>query len=164
MRWRATPARSSRLGCETDFVARTDEFQRFAKQLAAVAIEAGADAVEALGAATLDGESVAQRIAAVAGKLGENVVCKRVARLTEPDGLVGGYVHAGGKLGVLVGVAHDRARRRRRDGGEGGLDARRSGRPVARRARPRRRSGATCWRANANSSPSRPRRPASPRR
>ena len=92
------------LGCETDFVARTDEFQRFAKQLAAVAIEAGADGVEALGAATLDGESVAQRIAAVAGKLGENVVCKRVARLNEPGGLVGGYVHAGGKLGVLVAL------------------------------------------------------------
>jgi elongation factor Ts len=92
------------IGCETDFVARTDEFQRFAQQLAAVAVQAGADTVEALGAAALDGESVAQRIAAVAGKLGENVVCKRVARLTVPGGLVGGYVHAGGKLGVLVAL------------------------------------------------------------
>ena len=92
------------IGCETDFVARTDEFQRFAQQLAAVAVQAGADTAEALGAAALDGESVAQRIAAVAGKLGENVVCKRVARLTVPGGLVGGYVHAGGKLGVLVAL------------------------------------------------------------
>lgn len=92
------------IGCETDFVARTDEFQRFAQQLAAVAVHAGADTLEALGAAALDGESVAQRIAAVAGKLGENVVCKRVARLTAPGGLVGGYVHAGGKLGVLVAL------------------------------------------------------------
>jgi elongation factor Ts len=92
------------IGCETDFVARTDEFQRFAQQLAAVAVQAGADTAEALGAAALDGESVAQRVAAVAGKLGENVVCKRVARLTVPGGLVGGYVHAGGKLGVLVAL------------------------------------------------------------
>jgi elongation factor Ts len=92
------------IGCETDFVARTDEFQRFAKQLATVAIAAGADGVETLGAATLDGESVAQRISAVAAKLGENVVCKRVARLSVPGGLVGGYVHAGGKLGVLVAL------------------------------------------------------------
>jgi len=92
------------IGCETDFVARTDEFQRFAEQLAAVAVQAGTDTAEALGAATLDGESVAQRIAAVAGKLGENVVCKRVARLKVPGGLVGGYVHAGGKLGVLVAL------------------------------------------------------------
>ncbi len=92
------------IGCETDFVARTDEFQQFARKLAAVAAQASADTVEALGAATLDGESVAQRIGAVAGKLGENVVCKRVARLAAPGGLVGGYVHAGGKLGVLVSL------------------------------------------------------------
>ncbi|MBS1105723.1 MAG: tsf [Deltaproteobacteria bacterium] len=92
------------IGCETDFVARTDEFQQFARKLAAVAAQTGAETGEALGAATLDGESVAQRIGAVASKLGENVVCKRVARLAVPGGLVGGYVHAGGKLGVLVSL------------------------------------------------------------
>jgi elongation factor Ts len=92
------------IGCETDFVARTDEFQSFAQQLAAVAAQAGAESPEALGAATLDGEPVAQRIAAVAAKLGENVLCKRVARLSVSGGLVGGYVHAGGKLGVLVAL------------------------------------------------------------
>ena len=92
------------IGCETDFVARTDEFQHFANQLAAVAAQSGADSPEALGAAPLDGETVAQRIVAVAAKLGENVLCKRVARLAAPGGLVGGYVHAGGKLGVLVAL------------------------------------------------------------
>ncbi len=92
------------IGCETDFVARTDEFQHFAQQLATVAVASGADSVEALGAATLDGETVGDRIVAVASKLGENVVCKRVARLAVSGGLVGGYVHAGGKLGVLVAL------------------------------------------------------------
>jgi len=92
------------IGCETDFVARTDEFQHFAQQLAAVAAKAGAESPEALGAAMLDGESIAQRIAAVAAKLGENVLCKRVSRLAVSGGLVGGYVHAGGKLGVLVAL------------------------------------------------------------
>ncbi|MCX5739474.1 MAG: translation elongation factor Ts [Proteobacteria bacterium] len=92
------------IGCETDFVARTDEFQLFAQQLAAVAAKSGAESPESLGAETLDGESVAQRIAAVAAKLGENVLCKRVARLAVSGGLVGGYVHAGGKLGVLVAL------------------------------------------------------------
>ena len=92
------------IGCETDFVARTDEFQHFAQQLAAVAAKAGAESPEALSAATLDGESVAQRISALASKLGENVLCKRVARLAVEGCLVGGYVHAGGKLGVLVAL------------------------------------------------------------
>jgi elongation factor Ts len=92
------------IGCETDFVARTDEFQLFAQRLAAVAAKSGAESPESLGAETLDGESVTQRIAAVAAKLGENVLCKRVARLAVSGGLVGGYVHAGGKLGVLVAL------------------------------------------------------------
>jgi elongation factor Ts len=92
------------IGCETDFVARTDEFQTFAQQIAEAAANSGADTVEALGAAPLAGETVAQRVVAIASKLGENVVCKRVARLTASGGLVGGYVHAGGKLGVLVGL------------------------------------------------------------
>jgi elongation factor Ts len=93
------------MGCETDFVARTDEFQRIARVVAEVAAaDPKAGDVEGLGAAAMEGETVAARIAAAAGKLGENVVLKRVARLEAPDGLVGGYVHAGGKLGVLVGM------------------------------------------------------------
>jgi elongation factor Ts len=93
------------LGCETDFVARTDEFQRIARAVAAVAAgDAKAGDVDGLAAAAMEGETVGARIAAAAGKLGENVVLKRVARLEAPGGLVGGYVHAGGKLGVLVGL------------------------------------------------------------
>jgi elongation factor Ts len=93
------------LGCETDFVARTDDFQGLARTVAeAAAGDPKADSVEALGAAALEGETVAERIVAAAGKLGENIVLKRVARLEVPGGLVGGYVHAGGKLGVLVGL------------------------------------------------------------
>ncbi|MCL4684941.1 elongation factor Ts [Myxococcota bacterium] len=93
------------LGCETDFVARTDDFQKLAHEIAALAAaDPDLTSSEALGAAPLDGETVAGRVAAVAGTLGENVVLKRVARLEEPDGIVGGYVHAGGKLGVLVAL------------------------------------------------------------
>ena len=93
------------IGCETDFVARTDEFQRIARAVAQVAAaDPGAGDVDGLAAAAMEGESVAARLAAAAGKLGENVVLKRVARLEAPGGLVGGYVHAGGKLGVLVGL------------------------------------------------------------
>jgi elongation factor Ts len=93
------------LGCETDFVARTDDFQKFAQQLAQLAATSGADSPEALARATLDGVSVDERVKAVAAKLGENVIVKRVGRLAAPDGgLAGGYVHAGGKLGVVVAL------------------------------------------------------------
>lgn len=91
------------LGCETDFVARTDDFQQFAHQLAKVAAASGASTIAALDAATLDGAPVAERVKSVGGKLGENVVVKRVGLLRAPaGGTTGGYVHAGGKLGVAV--------------------------------------------------------------
>ncbi len=92
------------VGCETDFVARTDEFGALGDALAqAVADDAGADAPEALLELSVDGEKLADRVIAAIAKLGENVLVKRVARLSvDGDGVASGYVHAGGKLGVLV--------------------------------------------------------------
>lgn len=93
------------LGCETDFVARTGDFLGLAESLAAaVARDASVDGPDALLALKIDGETVDDRIKAAIAKLGENVVVKRTARLETNGGLAGGYVHAGGKLGVLVGI------------------------------------------------------------
>jgi elongation factor Ts len=94
------------LGCETDFVARTDAFAGLGDRLARAAAEDPRLAtVDALLAAPLDGEKAQDRIVAAIATLGENVVLKRVARVAVESGVVGGYVHAGGKLGVLVGLA-----------------------------------------------------------
>ena len=104
------------LGCETDFVARTDDFFALGERLAAVvAADAALDSVEALLATSIDGERAEDRVKAAIAKLGENVVVKRVARLAVGSGVVGGYVHAGGKLGVLVALEST--------GGGAGLDA-----------------------------------------
>jgi elongation factor Ts len=93
------------LGCETDFVAHTDEFTALASALAAaVAADAGITGTDSLVLASIDGEKVGDRVTAAIAKLGENVVVKRVARLDVAGGIVGGYVHAGGKLGVLVAL------------------------------------------------------------
>ncbi|NRA08208.1 MAG: translation elongation factor Ts [Myxococcales bacterium] len=93
------------LGCETDFVARTDDFAALGSGLAALVASAdGPQTPEELAEASTDGQRVADRISESIAKLGENIVIKRVARLEVKDGLVGGYVHAGAKLGVLVGV------------------------------------------------------------
>ncbi len=95
------------LACETDFVAKTDDFGGLAKSLAeAVVADAALASVEALLEAKLGGEVVKDRIGAAIGRLGENVVLRRVSRIAvEGPGLVAGYVHAGGKLGVLIGLA-----------------------------------------------------------
>jgi len=95
------------LGCETDFVARTDDFNQLAADLArTVARDAQARSGSALQQASIDGEKVADRISGAIAKLGENIVVKRAARVAAPEGgVVGGYVHAGGKLGVLVALS-----------------------------------------------------------
>jgi elongation factor Ts len=98
------------LGCETDFVARTDEYQALVQEIADLV--AGnpdlTDPAKTL-AATLDGESVEACVQAAVGKLGENIELKRTGRVSVDSGVVGGYVHAGGKLGVIVGVACEKS-------------------------------------------------------
>ncbi len=94
------------LGCETDFVARTDDFRALADALASAVVADGSiDSAEALLGGQVEGEKVADKMTAAIAKLGENVVLKRAVRLkVEGPGIAGGYVHAGAKLGVLVGL------------------------------------------------------------
>ena len=94
------------LGCETDFVARTDDFPALG-DVAGARGGGGRRARRRRRAARGRGDrrrEGPERIKAAIAKLGENVVLKRVARLAVPSGVVGGYVHAGGKLGVLVAL------------------------------------------------------------
>ena len=83
--------------CETDFVARGDQFKAFAADVAAFVYDndpADADALNALA-----GEALTQQIAT----LGENMSLGRFARFAaEQPGLVGSYIHSNGKIGVLV--------------------------------------------------------------
>jgi elongation factor Ts len=92
------------VGCETDFVARTDNFIAIGEKLAgAVAADASLTSVDALLEASVDGKKVADIVTEAIATLGENVVVKKVARI-DVGGVVGAYVHAGGKLGVIVGL------------------------------------------------------------
>jgi len=95
------------LGCETDFVAKTDDFQALAAEVAAaVASDPKLADLDEVLEAPVAGQKLADRIAAAVSKLGENVQLKRVGRLAvEGVGRAGGYVHAGGRLGVVVGIA-----------------------------------------------------------
>jgi elongation factor Ts len=93
------------LSSETDFVARNPEFQALVNALARAAARGKIDSLDALLAADVDGEKAEARISAAIAKMGENMVPKRVTRLAlSGPGRIGGYVHVGGKLGVLVGL------------------------------------------------------------
>ena len=89
------------VNCETDFVAKNEDFRAFASDVAAlVAREDPADPA-ALGAKALaSGETVESRRVALVQKIGENITIRRFAR-SAAKGRIASYVH-GGKIGVLV--------------------------------------------------------------
>ncbi|MEM6325972.1 MAG: translation elongation factor Ts [Bacteroidota bacterium] len=95
------------VNCETDFVARNDDFVAFAQSVADLALaEAPADR-DALLALSLGGQTVEQAITEKTGQIGEKIDVRRVAVLSADGGQVVGYIHPGAKLGVLVEMTGD---------------------------------------------------------
>jgi len=92
------------VNCETDFVAKTDDFKAFVAAVAKqVAAKNPASVEELLEQAFVDDESqtVSAMLNAAVAKIGEKISIRRFARY---DGIVDTYVHLGGKIGVLVNV------------------------------------------------------------
>ncbi len=93
-RVQGTKAALVEANCETDFVARTDDF----KNLATMALEG----VLAEGESALSSPQIAQRIAELSGKIGEKILVRRAKRVQAKDGALFTYVHSNNKLGVVV--------------------------------------------------------------
>ena len=89
---------------ETDFVAKNDDFLRFAKELARLVAEQNPADVAALSALPLDGGTVESTRTALVGRIGENMAIRRFTRI-ETQGAPASYVHGGSKIGVLVDIA-----------------------------------------------------------
>ncbi|MEE8208442.1 MAG: translation elongation factor Ts [Nitrosomonadaceae bacterium] len=89
------------VNCETDFVAKNEDFINFAKQLAQLTATKNLTDTEALSRATLpNGKSVEEFREVLIMKLGENISIRRYARHTT-RGHLASYLH-GGKIGVIV--------------------------------------------------------------
>ena len=89
------------VNCETDFVAKNEEFQAFVRALAALVTARAPADVTALSALPLEGAGVEAARIALVGKIGENISIRRFARLQAVGRLLS-YVHGGSKIGVLV--------------------------------------------------------------
>lgn len=91
------------VNCETDFVAKNEEFLGFAKSLARLVAQNDPADVAALAALPLGGQTVEAVRTALVGKIGENMAIRRFQRLAA-KGRIASYVHGGAKIGVLVDV------------------------------------------------------------
>ena len=97
------------VNCETDFVAKTDNFMNFANNVAKhIAMANPADLDELMNQKFVDDESktIADLISEATVAIGEKISVRRFARY-ETEGAVSTYIHMGGKVGVMVEVATD---------------------------------------------------------
>ncbi len=94
------------LNCETDFVARTEQYQAFAQALADQVAADGSGDVEKVKGTRYVGDplhTVAEVISTQISTIGENIVLSRAGFLAAGHGMqIGSYLHMGGKIGVLV--------------------------------------------------------------
>jgi elongation factor Ts len=88
------------LNCETDFVAKNDDFAAFAKALAEIVATRNPRDVDELNSIDLMGSKVEARRQALVQKIGENMTIRRLKRL-QAKGRLALYLH-GAKIGVLV--------------------------------------------------------------
>jgi len=91
------------VNCETDFVAKNEEFLAFAGALAKLVAQQCPADVAALAKLPLNGTTVEDIRKALVGKIGENVSPRRFSRI-EAKGRLASYIHGGAKIGVLVDV------------------------------------------------------------
>src|SRR5690606_23729619 len=90
------------LGCETDFVAKNEEFQTLGQTILDVAVQQKPATVDDLKKVSVDGRSIEERIIELVGKIGEKIDVVAYEVLNAEA--VVAYIHAGSKLGVLVGL------------------------------------------------------------
>ncbi len=90
------------LNCETDFVAKNEEFQNLGKLIAETAFTNKSASKDALLATSVGGLSILDKITELVGKIGEKLEVSEYVRMTGEA--VVPYIHAGGKLGVLVSL------------------------------------------------------------
>ena len=89
------------VNCETDFVAKNDDFRAFAAEIAQIVARENPPDLSALGAKSLaSGETIEARRAVLVQKIGENMSIRRFTRKSAA-GRLASYVH-GNRIGVLV--------------------------------------------------------------
>jgi elongation factor Ts len=91
------------VNCETDFVAKNEDFLAFAGTLAELAASSNPPDVAALSGLTLKGATVEETRKALIGKIGENMTVRRFSRIAA-KGKLASYIHGGSRIGVLIDV------------------------------------------------------------
>ena len=90
------------LQCETDFVAKNDDFQGLGKEIADLAGNSDVNSIEDVLNLNLNGQKVSEILVENMGKIGEKIEVGSFERINGDT--VVPYIHAGAKLGVLIAL------------------------------------------------------------
>jgi elongation factor Ts len=93
------------LNCETDFVAKGEDFQAFAKAAAQAALAAKPASLEQLLAAKSGAQTLEETRKTMIAKIGENITLRRFEVVPSAGGPLAQYVHAGSRIGVIVALS-----------------------------------------------------------
>lgn len=89
------------INCETDFVSRTEKYEKFVTEVAEEILKTGVSSPEEISG------DIKKKIQEMAGSFGENLVLRRIARVKKSDpekSYLGSYIHLNGRAGVIAEV------------------------------------------------------------
>ena len=90
------------VNCETDFVAKNQEFVDFVNSIAKLIVEKELNDLEELNETDFGGLKVKEALSTLIAKIGENMAIRRFERFNAEDGVIVSYIHGGGRIGTLV--------------------------------------------------------------
>ncbi len=100
------------VNCETDFVAKNENFQNFVNTVADTLLASDAKDLDSALKVTINGSTMEDFIKAKVIEIGENMILRKFSRLSVAEGANGAitsYIHMGGKVGVLLSIATGKA-------------------------------------------------------
>ena len=98
------------INSQTDFVAKNEKFRKFTGEVVEHAFASGHATAEEILESEINGQNFSEYLALQIATIGENLVVRRVAKIEGAENVaVNGYVHAGGRVGVLVAAECDKA-------------------------------------------------------
>lgn len=98
------------VNAETDFVAKNEKFQTYVADVAAQALNTAAQNMDEFMAEKWEKDpslTVAEALSSQISIIGENMKIRRFEQMEEANGFIASYIHAGGKIGVLIDVETD---------------------------------------------------------
>ena len=97
------------INSETDFVAKNDTFKELVAQTSKIVYDNALSSVQSLHTMSIGGVKFEEYLQQNIAKIGENIVVRRIASIeAQGKGIVNGYVHSNGRVGVLIAMKFDK--------------------------------------------------------